>query len=159
MDDLEYPGCINELYQSEVLGEQAFLALMSVAKNAREKYHFGTFLQLESENKARLRPFLQKYDLEFVEKQESGEEVAGLVAVYQENTWLDFLAAFKPLIDQFVARFKEIADAGPVEDQEILRSMITHENSFVQWIEKETAGEEGSLDLAISQLQYPMLAP
>jgi hypothetical protein len=159
MDDLEYPGCINELYQSEVLGEQAFLALMSVAKNAREKYHFGTFLQLESETKARLRPFLQKYDLGFFEKQESGEQVAGLVAVYQENTWLDFLIGLTPLIDQYVSRFKEIADAGPAEDQEILRSMITHEQSFVQWIEKETAGEEGSLDLAISQLQYPMLAP
>lgn len=39
MSDLEYPECINELYQSEVLGEQAFLALMAVAKNEREKYH------------------------------------------------------------------------------------------------------------------------
>ncbi len=159
MGDIEYPGCINELYQSEVLGEQAFLALVSVARNAREKYHFGTFLQLESETKTRLRPFLQKYDLEFDEKQESGDQIAGFVALYQGNTWLEFLAALKPLIDQFLARFKEIADAGPAEDQEILRSMITHENSFVQWIEKEIAGEEGSLGSAISQLQYPLPAP
>ena len=159
MGDLEYPGCINELYQSEVLGEQAFLALVSVARNAREKYHFGTFLQLESETKARLRPFLQKYDFEFVENHEAGEQVAGFVAAYQENSWLEFLAVLSPLIDQFLARFKEIADAGPAEDQEILQSMITHENSFVHWIEKETAGEKGGLDKAISQLQYPMPAP
>ena len=38
MSDLKYPACISELYQSEVLGEQAFLALMAAAKNEREKY-------------------------------------------------------------------------------------------------------------------------
>jgi hypothetical protein len=40
---------------------------MSVANNARDKYHFGNFLQLEPETKARLGPFMQKHDLEFVE--------------------------------------------------------------------------------------------
>jgi hypothetical protein len=29
----------------------------------------------------------------------------------------------------------------------------------VPWIEKEIAGEEGSLDAIISQLQYPLPAP
>jgi len=159
MNDLEYPACINELYQSEVLGEQAFLALMAAAKNDREKYHFGTFLQLESETKVRLRPFLQKYGMKFIEEPSSGEEVAGFVALYQQSTWLEFLAAFKPIADQFLARFQEIANAGPAEDQDVLQSMIKHEKSFVDWIEKETAGEEGSLDAAISQLQYPLAAP
>jgi hypothetical protein len=159
MTDLEYPACINELYQSEVLGEQAFLALIAAAKNEREKYHFGTFLQLESETKVRLRPFLQKYGMKFVEEPGSGEQVAGFIALYQNNSWLDFLAALKPLIDQFLARFQEISNAGPAEDQDVLQSMIKHEKSFVHWIEKETAGEEGSLDAAISQLQYPLVAP
>ena len=56
MSNLEYPARINELHQSEVLGEQAFPALMAAAKNEREKYHFGTRLQLEFETKVRLRP-------------------------------------------------------------------------------------------------------
>ena len=159
MSDLEYPACINELYQSEVLGEQVFLALMAVASNEREKYHFGTLLQLESETKVRLRPFLQKYHMGFGEEQGSMDEVAGLVALYKENSWLEFIAALQPLVSQFLARFQEIADTGPVEDQEILQSMIKHEESFVHWIEKETAGEQGSLDVAISQLQYPLAAP
>jgi hypothetical protein len=159
MSNPEYPACINELYQSEVLGEQAFLALMAAAKNEREKYHFGTFLQLESETKVRLRPFLQKYGMKFIEEPSSGEEVAGFVALYQQSTWQEFLAALKPMIDQFLARFEEIAVAGPAEDQDVLQSMITHEKSFMHWIEKETAGEEGSLDAAISQLQYPLAAP
>jgi hypothetical protein len=156
MSDLEYPACINELYQSEVLGEQAFLALMAAAKTEREKYHFGTLLQLESETKVRLRPFLQKYDMAFVEEPDSGDQVAGFLALYQNNSWLDFLAALKPVVDHFLARFHEIAQAGPAEDQDVLQSMITHEESFVHWIVKETAGEEGSLDVAISQLQCPL---
>jgi len=158
MSDIEYPSCINELYQSEVLGEQAFLALLPVARNARDRYHFGTFLQLESETKVRLRPFLKKYDMEFVESTEAGDTVNGIVTVYQENSWLDFLGALKPMIDQYVARFQEIAAAGPTEDQQILQSMVSHEQCFSYWIEKEVAGESGSLDAALDQLQHPLPA-
>jgi len=118
---------------------------MAVARNEREKYHFGTFLQLESETKVRLRPFLQKYGMGLVESldADSGEQVAGFVALYEESSWVDFLSALKPLIYQFLARFREIADAGVAQDQDILDSMIIHEESFVHWIEKEVAGEEG----------------
>lgn len=159
MSNTEYPACISELYQSEVLGEQAFLALMAVARNEREKYHFGTFLQLESETKIRLRPFLRKYAIDFVEGPVSIEEVNGFVALYKESSWLDFLTALKPLVSQYVARFSEIANAGPTEDQDVLQSMIEHEESFVHWIEKETLEEQGALDAAIGQLQYPLPAP
>lgn len=158
MSDSGYPTCINELYQSEVLGEQAFLALAKAARNERERYHFGTLLQLETETKARLRPLLQKYDMAFVESAETREQVEGFVALYEGSSWAEFLTALKPLIDQFVSRFQEIANAGPAEDQDILQSMVTHEQSFVQWIDRELAGEEGGLDLAISQLQYPLAA-
>ena len=75
MSDTEYPACISELYQSEVLGEV----------------------------------------------------VSGFLALYQQSDWLE--------------------------------SMIRHEESFVHWVAKGTAGEEGSLDVAISQLQYPFPAP
>ena len=34
--------------------------------------------------------------------------------------------------------------------------MVRHEESFIHWIEKETAGEEGALDVALSQIQYPL---
>jgi len=158
MSNADYPDCINELYQSEVLGEKAFLALINIAKNEREKYHIGTVLQLETETKARLRPFLLKHDFDIVE--DIGTElVEQIVAAYRESSWLDFLAGLTPLVDTFVARFKEIAAAGSAEDQDVLQSMIVHEESFVSWIEKEIAGEEGSLDAMISQLQHPLSAP
>lgn len=159
MSNLEYPACINELYQSEVLGEAAFLALMKAAKNQREKYHFATFLQLETETKARLRPFLFRHGLELDESQGGTEQTAGFIALYQDSSWPEFLTQLRPMIDQFLARFEEIAAAGPEGDQDILRSMVRHEQSFVHWIEKELAGEEGALDVALSQIQYPLAAP
>ena len=159
MSDLDYPACINEFYQSEVLGEAAFLALMKRAKNERDKYHFGTLLQLETETKARLRPFLFKHGLDFDESGGGGETVSGLLVLYQQSDWLDFLAQLKPMVDQFLDRFREIAAGGPVEDRDILESMVRHEESFVHWIEKEAAGEEGGLDVAVSQIQYPLPAP
>lgn len=158
MSELDYPACINELYQSEVLGEAAFLALLKVAKNEREKYHFGTLLQLETETKARLRPFLIRCGVEVDESLDNGEAVSGFLTLYQQSEWLDFLAQLKPMIELYLARFREIAEAGPADDKHILESMVRHEESYVHWIEKETAGEEGALDVAISQLQYPLSA-
>jgi hypothetical protein len=119
MSDLEYPACIDELYQSEVLGEAAFLALIKVAKNSRDRYHFGTFLQLETETKARLRPFLAKHDLGF-EETDAGESVTGFVELYQQNDWEEFLRQLQPMIEHFLARFREIAEAGPEEDHDVL---------------------------------------
>ena len=60
MADLEYPACTRELYESEIVGESLFLALVQEAKTPRDRYHFGTLLQLESETKARLRPLLYR---------------------------------------------------------------------------------------------------
>lgn len=159
MGDVDYPGCFLELYQSEVLGEAAFLALLKVARNARERYHFATFLQLETETKARLRPYLLEQGLELDETLEESDTVPGIVALYQQSEWLEFLAQLRPLIEQFLARFKEIAAAGPAADRDILESMIPHEASFLHWIEKEAAGEDGALDPAIAQLRFPVRAP
>lgn len=158
MSNAAYPTSINELYQSEVLGEKAFLALVNIAKNAREKYHIGTILQLETETKARLRPFLLTHGIDLVE--DMGSDLTDeIVAAYLGSNWLEFLTGLQPLVDQFLARFKEIAAEGPAEDQAVLQSMIVHEASFVSWIEKEIAGDEGSLDAIISQLQYPLSPP
>ncbi|MGB6450136.1 MAG: hypothetical protein WBE92_05235 [Steroidobacteraceae bacterium] len=65
MAERNYPECIRELCESEVLGESLELALFSVAKNPRERYHHATLLQLETETEARLRPFLFNYGLSF----------------------------------------------------------------------------------------------
>jgi len=153
-----YPERILELHQSEVFGEAAMLALWKAAKNEREKYHFGCFLQLETETKARLRPLLIKYGFD-LEEGVDHEQNQGLVAGYQAADYTDFLTGMKPMIEDFLQRFKEIAALGPEEDQEILQSMIPHEEAFLHWIDKELAGEEGAMDAVLDIVQYPIPKP
>jgi len=61
MPQLTYPNCIRRLYESEVNGEAIYSTLLKAAKAERDRYYFATLLQLESETKAWLQPFLFRY--------------------------------------------------------------------------------------------------
>ena len=156
MSNLAYPACIRTLYDSEIFGEAVFRALGEVAKSPREKYMFGTLLQLETETKARLRPFLFKHGLTLSETVDV-EVVGGVVAGYTAHPWLAFAGGTIPVIQDFFAQFKAIAEVGPEEDQQVLQSMIHHEAAILKWLTMESVGStEGSLDDVIAQLQYPL---
>ena len=156
MTELSCPECIRELYESEIFGEVLSLALLEVAKNERERYHHATLLQLETETQARLRPFLCKYGIS-MSKEMDLAPVPEIVSGYQNSSWQEFMSGTIPIVKQYLARFEEIASAGPEEDQEVLQSMICHEASILRWMEMEAAGEtEGSLDGVIEELKYPL---
>lgn len=156
MSELEYPACIRELYESEIFGEAAALALFEAARNDRERHHFGTLLQLETETKARLRPFLRKYDMTLSEKMDLSD-VDETVTGYRAGSWEEFIGGLLPVVQSFLARFKEIAEACPAEDEAIVDSMVHHESAILKWLELEKAGAtESSLDGIIEQLQHPL---
>jgi len=156
MSKMNYPECIRELYDSEIYGEAIFLALIEVSNSEREKYHFGTLLQLETETKARLRPLLSKHQISLQEHDVSSQ-IKDVVGFYQSVDWQEFLAGMRSGIVDFLARFQEIFDAGPASDRDMLKSMIVHETSILTWLDMELSGEsKGSLDEIIKQLQYPL---
>jgi hypothetical protein len=127
-----------------------------VAKNERDRYHFSTLLQLESETKARLRPLLYKHDVPLNEVAPL-EQVNEVVRGYLASSWEDFAAANKEVVQNFLERFRQIAEAGPAEDRGILQSMIRHESAILRWFDMESRGEkDGSLDAIIEELQYPI---
>jgi len=159
MTNLHYPACIRELYESEIFGEAVSLALVEAAKNERDKYHFGTLLQLETETKARLRPFLRKYDLSLSEEMDL-PDIEAIVAGYRAANWEDFMGGLVATVKPFLARFEEIASVGPTEDKDVLESMVRHEAAILKWLEIErSGGAESSLDDLIAQLQYPLPRP
>jgi hypothetical protein len=159
VSDLTYPACIRDLYESEILGEAVFLALVEIAKNPRERYHLGTLLQLETETKARLRPFLFGYGVSLNEKMDL-TVVDGAVEGYRVLTWQEFAAANIPIIQGFLSRFEAIVDVGPAQDRDTLHSMVRHETSILRWVSMESENvPEGSLDDVIAQLQYPLPIP
>jgi hypothetical protein len=156
MTNTEYPGCLRELIESEIFGETVSLALLEVAKNERERYHFACLLQLETETKARLRPLLYKYNVSLSENMPL-KHIESIVAGYINGTWEGFAKANIAIVKSFLSRFKEIVAAGPDEDREILESMIRHETAILRWFDMESRGErEGSLDSLLAELQYPI---
>ena len=159
MSDLEYPNCIRELYESEILGEGVALALLREAKSERDTYHIGTLLQLETETKARLRPFLYKYGISLDEEAEA-DGLADFVTAYKAMSWREFAGFLKQPVQGFLSRFEEIAGVTPPEDRPIVESMIDHEAAILRWVTLEAEGpNEDSLDAMISQLKFPLLAP
>ena len=97
-----YPACIRDLYESEILGEAVFLALVAIARNPREKYQLGTLLQLETETKARLRPFLFRHAISLDENMDLAG-VAVVIEGYQALSWPEFAAANVPVVQGFLA--------------------------------------------------------
>jgi hypothetical protein len=156
MPQVDYPACLRDLIESEIFGEAVSLALLEVAKNERDRYHFSTLLQLETETKARLRPLLYKYNVPLTEVAPL-EQVNEVVQGYLAGSWDDFAAANKEVVQNFLERFRQIAEAGPAEDREILQSMIRHEAAILRWFDMESRGEtDGSLNAIIEELQYPI---
>lgn len=159
MSDSEYPNCIRELYESEILGEAMALALLDAAKTDRDYYHIATLLQLETETKARLRPLLCKYGLPLSEEMDT-TQAATAAAAYAGSSFSEFAALMKPAIESFVARFREIELLGPPEDRKMLQSMVRHESAILRWIELESEGpSDESLDGIIAELHYPLPEP
>lgn len=156
MEDLSYPACTRELYESEILGETLFLALVREAKNPRDRYHLGTLLQLESETKARLRPLLFTHGVSLDEVMDlSIVELA--VGAYRDMSWQEFAGLNIPIVEGFLARFEAIAKVGDEADHEILEAMVRHEASILRWatVERDDV-VDGSLDDVIAQLNYPL---
>lgn len=159
MDDLQYPACLRAFYESEIFGEASALALLAAAEDDRDRYHFGTLLQLETETKARIRPLLFRHGIELSEDMELGD-IEGMVADYREHGFGKFLGDSIPIVEKFLTVFQQIERICPPEDRAIAESMVRHESSIRRWMQMESDGEtEGSLDDIISQLQYPLPRP
>ena len=156
MTDRTYPACIRELYESEIFGEAVFAALVGSARNEREAYHIGSLLQLETETKARLRPFLMKHGISLDETMEL-PPMSDFVTGYLSLSWADFMKANVPVIQNFLTSFDEIVRIGPKEDFDVLQSMVAHESAILKWASLESEGEnDHSLDDVVAQLEWPL---
>ena len=156
MTTLKYPDCIEELYESEVLGEAVFVALYNAAKSDEHRYKFGTMAQLESETKARLRPFLAKHGIKFIE-QVNNDLVAQIVRSYDDSTWTNFMEEQCNIVATFVARFEEIERIAPADDMSMVHAMVLHERAILKFVELEASGKSmGSINDVVAQLHFPL---
>jgi hypothetical protein len=156
----KYKAGLSEQYQGEVIGEVAINLLLSKFRGPREQYLLGTALQLETETKARLRPFVAALGIEIIESEESRQAGAGLGAALEGLDWRSSMKLLAEALIPYVDKYQEISDIAPPEYREIAELMVSHEKSIQQLWEQEALGDSTSaLEEIRKQLLFPLPDP
>jgi len=160
MDRAEYLKNVNDfMYQGEVLGEAMLDAYVAAEHDPVHRYKWGTVLQLETETKARLRPFMTKLGLSLAQN-DTREQVAGVMKNFAAKSWPQHMEELVKITTFYVEKFREIAAAAPESDRAITHSMVLHEAAIKKFAELELAGDTAnSLNDMIAQLHFPLTAP
>ena len=160
MTRAEYLKAVVEImYQGEVLGEALLNAYVAVEPDAERRYKWGTILQLETETKARLRPFLTGLGLS-IAQDDVHSRIDDLAKTFASKSWRQHMEELVRITDFYLAKFREIESAAPDQERAVAHSMVVHEASIKRFGELELAGDgTNSLNDVIVQLQYPLAKP
>jgi len=160
MNRNEYLSAVNEfMYQGEVFGEAILASYLALEKDAERRYKWATLMQLETETKARLRPFLARLGLS-VAQDDVSDKVAGFAKAYASKSWQQHMKEVGEITDFYIAKFREIDAAAPPEEREVTHSMVVHEAAIGRFAQLELSGQaDSSLDEVIAQLKYPLPSP
>jgi hypothetical protein len=156
MDRAEYLQSVSEhFYQGEVLGEAFFAACVALESDPDRRRKWATLLQLESETKARLRPFLVRLGLGIAQDDVSAR-VAEFTKDFAAKSWRQHMQEIADITDFYLQKFRAIEQAAPDDEREMARSMVAHEAAIHRFAKMELAGEtEASLRAVLAQLQWP----
>jgi len=160
MNRAEYLSAVNEfIYQGEVLGEAVFNLYLGLEENAERRYKLATLLQLESETKVRLRPFMTQLGLS-IAQEDVRDRVAEFAQSYASKSWQQHMEELAGITNFFFEKFREIENDAPADEREVAHSMVVHESALNKFAQLELAGDaNNSLNDVISQLQFPLPAP
>ena len=160
MDRDEYLNAINEFfYQGEVLGEAFFGRCIQLETDPVRRYKWANCQQLETETKAKLRPFLMQLGLSIVQK-DVGGQVDEFTSGFVEKSWSEHMRMIAEVTDFYLGKFREIAAAAPAAERAMALAMIAHETALNNFAKRELSGDtEASLTEVISQLHWPIAPP
>ena len=153
----QYKIGLSEQYQGEVTGEVALNCLLMKFRSPREQYVLGTVLQLETETKARLRPFLARLGIDITESEESRQMGLALAEMVEELDWAGSMALLAQALIPYVEKYQEIAELAPPEYKEVAELMAVHERSLQElWEEESREPSQQALDEIVRQLRDPL---
>src|SRR5437870_5498841 len=142
MDRSEYLNGVNEFfYQGEVLGEAVSLWFIEHESDPMRRYKWGTLLQLETETKARLRPFLARLGLSLVQNDVSAQ-VVEFTRDFADKSWQQQMQDIASVTDFFLEKFRAIEAAAPDDpERDMARAMVVHETAINNFARRELAGD------------------
>jgi hypothetical protein len=156
----EYLNAVAEFfYGGEVMGEAFFADYLAREEDKLRRYKWGTLMQLETETKALLRPFLTGLGLG-IEEPDVAARIAFYADAYHDKTWRTHMEEIADITSFFLGKFRDIAVAAPEEEQATAHYMIAHETVIHDFARIELGGDvSGSLAGVVRQLRWPLPAP
>ena len=109
MTTSEFKDCLVKYFQTEVLGEAFFEALLMKFSEPIHRHKIASLLQHETETKARLRPAILELGGSVEEEEQSrqtGREMAEPIA---NDNWQEFVSFLRDLGEPLLQRQREIA--------------------------------------------------
>src|SRR5262249_9354373 len=141
MNRAEYLKAVSEyFYQGEVLGEAFFAACVALESDAERRRKWATLLQLESETKARLRPFLVRLGLSGAPDDVSAR-IAELTQGFASKPWRQHMEDIVQITDFYLQKFRVIEAAAAADERDMARAMVAHETALHRFAEMELAGQ------------------
>jgi hypothetical protein len=160
MNRAEYLCAVNEFfYQGEVLGEAFFGRCLELETDPARRYKWANLQQLETETKARLRPFLMRLGISLVQKDVSGQ-IAEFTDGFAQKSWAEHMEGIAGVTDFYLGKFREIEAAAPTSERDMAKAMVAHEVAINNFAKRELAGDPGnSLSDVVDQLHWPIAPP
>lgn len=158
-----YAEALAEFYNGEVTGEAIYSNLLSWAKNDDQRLKLATLLQLETETKAWLRPYLVAQGISVAERAEDRSKGAGVAEQVKPLTWTQLMTGtIRALETQIIPFYESFADAAKArskaDEESVCRYMVEHERAQLEFARRELAGEPAkvALEPVLRQLRFPL---
>ncbi|MEM7123827.1 MAG: hypothetical protein AAF563_21300 [Pseudomonadota bacterium] len=120
----------------------------------------GSLLQLETENKARLRQIVFEHGGDIVESDASRDDARDSIRQVEHMSWTDATAYMVAASVEFQDRYREIVKTAPDVFKPVLNYMIEHEDLIIEAMRLASEGEdEKAIDLVAEQLMLPLPKP
>jgi len=151
---------VAEMYQGEVYGEAFYCALLPLFNSPLQKHLIGSLLQLETENKARLRQIVFEHGGDIVESDASRNDARDFIRRVEHMSWTEATAYMVVASVEFQDRYREIVETVPDALKPVVNYMIEHEDLIIAAMKLASEGEdEKAIELVAGQLMLPLPKP
>jgi hypothetical protein len=142
---LPHLAALQEFYQGEILGEAMFDAMLRSVRDASERYKIALMLQLETETKARLRPFLAAQGLPLQEDPQMRPQGEEFARKWAHASWHEKMSELARSIDEtWLPRYRALTSTLPASLRAVGESMVAHEQALLEMARRELAGNAES---------------
>ena len=159
-----YKECLIDIYLGEQQGEAIFDTVLRNASDSKEQYVLGSFLQLETEGKARIRPLLSRLGISTADDSGAKAEAAKLAESMSQMSWRDqFSLMAQGIENTFLAKYQELAtlvteDEDP-EAYRLAKFMGEHEYAIMVAIKNLAEDKPHPISPVVDILQFPLSKP